>query len=164
MSEAEVDAGSLPSGVRLRSLAAHTGLHGSALDLYDPSWGVHDQPLVYAHVFTVRPGTAKGWGRHERHDDRYALLVGSIEIALCDTRPESPTCGLGVVLPIDDTDRRLVVIPRGVWHATRNTGAEEALIADFPTEPYAHEAPDKFSLPLDTDELPLRLGPEWVGF
>jgi hypothetical protein len=41
---------------------------------------------------------------------------------------------------------------------------EEALIADFPTEPYAHEAPDKFSLPLDTDELPLRLGPEWVGF
>ena len=89
MSEAEVNAGSLPSGVRLRSLAAHTGPHGSALDLYDPSWGVHDQPLVYAHVFTVRPGTAKGWGRHERHDDRYALLVGSIEIALCDTRPES---------------------------------------------------------------------------
>jgi hypothetical protein len=57
-----------------------------------------------------------------------------------------------------------VVIPRGVWHATRNVGVEEALIADFPTEPYAHEVPDKFSLPLDTDELPLRLGPEWVGF
>ena len=57
-----------------------------------------------------------------------------------------------------------MVIPRGVWHATRNTGAEEALIADFPTNPYAHETPDKFSLPLDTDELPLRLGPEWVGF
>jgi len=69
----------------------------SHLDLYDPAWGLHDDGLVYAHVFTILPGRAKGWGRHEGHDDRYALLRGVIEVALYDARERRSRLGWGFV-------------------------------------------------------------------
>ena len=143
----------LPAGARLHSLQKSSDHTGSRLDLYDPAWGLHEDSLVYAHVFTILPGCAKGWGLHEEHDDRYALLRGTIEIAL-----------YGVRVVIEDSHRQLLIIPRGVWHASRNIGECEALIADFPTRPYRHENPDKFTLPLDTPEIPYQLGPEWCGF
>ncbi|MFM7246306.1 MAG: hypothetical protein ACKO2Y_02395 [Actinomycetota bacterium] len=52
----------------------------------------------------------------------------------------------------------------GVWHATRNIGETEVIVLNLPTTPYDHASPDKFTLPLDTDEIPVRLGPDWVGF
>lgn len=154
----------LPHGALLWPLRSAASEAGSALELFDVGWRAHPDPLVYSHVFTILQGQAKGWGCHEHHDDRYALLSGSIEVALCDVRPESPTCGLGVLVQIHEAERQLLVIPRGVWHATRNIGGTEALVADFPTAPYNHAQPDKFTLPLDTDELPMDLGAAWVGF
>lgn len=153
----------LPVGVRVLPLETRLGPVGSVQELYDPEWGAHPDPLVYAHVFTVLPDRAKGWGRHDEHDDRYALLRGSIEVALCDGRPGSETFGLGCIVRMSDVRRQLMVIPAGVWHATRNVGDGEALVVDFPTRPYRHERPDKFTLPLDTEELPMRLGPGWHG-
>ena len=154
----------LPHGAVLQPLGSDVGAMGSVLELFDPDWQVHPDPLVSAHVFTILPGRAKGWGRHEHHDDRYALLAGSIEVALCDARADSPTCGLGVLIQIHEAQRRLLVIPRGVWHAARNLGRTEALVVDFPTAPYDHARPDKFTLPLDTAELPMVLDRAWVGF
>ncbi len=145
-------------------LATHVCATGRVLDLYDPGWGCDEAPLVYSHVFTILPGMAKGWGRHETHDDRYALLAGTIEIALYDARASSPTHGCDCRIIVSEQSRRLVIIPRGVWHAARNIGTGEALIADFPTSPYNHEWPDKFSLPLGTHELPVALGPDRVGY
>ncbi len=159
-----IDETGLPVGVRQIAIPTMVDEVGRVLPLYDPSWAGHTDPLVYSHVFTILPGRAKGWGLHERHDDRYALLMGSIEIALCDARSDSPTHGLGVKLTIHESSRKLVVIPRGVWHATRNIGSQEAMIVDFPTEPYDHRTPDKITLPLDTDDLMMKLGPEWIGF
>jgi dTDP-4-dehydrorhamnose 3,5-epimerase len=60
--------------------------------------------------------------------------------------------------------RQLVTIPRGVWHAERNIGAADARVVNFPTTPYNHASPDKYKLPLDTDELPVRLGSQWRGW
>ena len=154
----------LPAGARLHSLQKSSDHTGSRLDLYDPAWGLHEDSLVYAHVFTILPGCAKGWGLLEEHDDRYALLRGTIEIALYDAREQASSFGLGVRVVIEDSHRQLLIIPRGVWHASRNIGECEALIADFPTRPYRHENPDKFTLPLDTPEIPYQLGPEWCGF
>ena len=60
--------------------------------------------------------------------------------------------------------RKLLVIPRGVWHAERNIGAVDVQVVNFPTIPYDHTNPDKYRLPLDTDELPVQLGPGWLGW
>jgi hypothetical protein len=42
-----------------------------------------------------------------------------------------------------------------VWHLLINLGVEEAHVINFPTHPYHHDAPDRFLLDWDTDELPV---------
>ena len=56
-----------------------------------------------------------------------------------------------------------MVIPPGVFHALLNVGEIDALFVNLPTRPYRHDAPDKFRLPLDTDQIPYRLGERLGG-
>jgi dTDP-4-dehydrorhamnose 3,5-epimerase len=107
---------------------------------------------------------AKGWGIHREHDDRYAFVTGELELVFYDAREESSTTGEQSRLVLSDVHRKLITIPRGVWHAERNIGAVDVRVVNFPTIPYDHTNPDKYRLPLDTQELPVRLGPAWRGW
>jgi dTDP-4-dehydrorhamnose 3,5-epimerase len=153
----------LPEGTVLRDLVTHTDERGTVCELFDPRWGVCPDDMVFAYEFTIRPGKAKGWGLHREHEDRYAFLDGELELALFDERDDSATAGESSRLFLSGRHRSLVVIPRGVWHAERNVGAVDVRVVNFPTIPYDHADPDKYRLPLDTDELPVRLGPGWHG-
>lgn len=154
----------LPHGTALRPLVTHTDDRGTVCELYDPRWGVNPDALVFAYTFTIRPGAAKGWGVHKEHEDRYAFISGELEVALYDGREDSPTAGLESRFVLSEAHRSLLVIPRGVWHAERNVGAVDVRVVNFPTIQYDHTNPDKYRLPLDTDELPVDLGPGWDGW
>jgi dTDP-4-dehydrorhamnose 3,5-epimerase len=154
----------LPEGMAVRRLITHVDERGTVCELYDDRWDVHPDPLVFAYAFTIRPGAAKGWGIHREHDDRYAFMSGEAELAFYDARESSETAGREFRLVLSGYDRTLVTIPRGVWHAERNLGDCDVLVVNFPTIRYDHAAPDKYRLPLDTDELPVRLGPGWQGW
>jgi dTDP-4-dehydrorhamnose 3,5-epimerase len=156
--------GRLPDGTVLRDLVTHVDERGTVCELYDLRWGANPDPLVFAYLFTIRPGHAKGWGLHRAHEDRYAFLSGELELALYDAREDSPTAGLESRLFLTTFARRLVTIPRGVWHAERNIGDVDVQVVNFPTIPYDHADPDKYRLPLDTDELPVVLGAGWNGW
>lgn len=156
--------GRLPEGTVVRDLVTHVDERGTVCELYDPRWGAHPDPLVFAYTFTIRPGFAKGWGIHRRHDDRYAFLAGELEIVLYDEREDSATTGLESRIVLSGHHRRLLTIPAGVWHAERNLGATDVVVVNFPTIQYDHASPDKYRLPLDTDELPVDLGPGWRGW
>jgi dTDP-4-dehydrorhamnose 3,5-epimerase len=154
----------LPDGMVVRDLVTHTDARGSVCELYDLRWGVSPDALVFAYLFTIRPGMAKGWGIHREHEDRYAFLAGEAELAFYDAREDSATAGQESRLVLSEAHRKLVTIPRGVWHAERNLGQVDVRVVNFPTIPYDHTNPDKYRLPLDTAELPVRLGPEWRGW
>ena len=154
----------LPEGMVLRDLITHTDERGTVCELYDPRWGVHPDPLVFSYVFTIRPGAAKGWGIHREHDDRYAFLAGEAELVLYDERDDCSTSGLVSRIFLSERRRQLITIPAGVWHAERNIGQADVLVVNFPTIPYDHANPDKYRLPLDTDELPVKLEPDWRGW
>src|SRR5579871_4469609 len=154
----------LPVGTVVRDLTTHTDERGTVCELYDPRWGAHPDPLVFAYTFTIRPGAAKGWGIHRQHDDRYAFLAGELELVFYDARPDVETSGLEARLFLSELRRQLVTIPRGVWHAERNIGRTDVVVINFPTIQYDHTSPDKYRLPLDTDELPVSLGPGWDGW
>jgi dTDP-4-dehydrorhamnose 3,5-epimerase len=154
----------LPDGVVVRPLRTHVDARGSIMEAYDPRWGVSSADMVYAYAYTILPGRAKGWGLHREHDDRYVLLRGRMEIVFWDARDDSPTHGLEARLTTSEYERSLIIIPAGVWHANRNIGESEVIVLNLPTTPYDHVSPDKFTLPLDTDKIPVRLGPDWVGF
>ncbi len=154
----------LPHGVVVRELKTHVDARGSVMEIYDPRWGIHPAEMVYAYAFTMLPGKAKGWGLHLEHEDRYVLLRGRMEIVFYDAREDSPTNGLEARFTMSEFDRCLITVPIGVWHANRNIGDIECVVINFPTTMYAHDNPDKYTLPLDTPEIPVVLGPGWDGF
>jgi len=154
----------LPEGVELRDLITQVDERGTVCELFDLRWGVCPEPMEFAYMFTIRPGLAKGWGVHRRHHDRYAFLCGELELVLHDGREESRTSSLTATIVLSGLRRRLVTIPPGVWHAERNIGGVDVVVVNFPTIPYDHADPDKYRLPLDTDELPVKVTHDWRGW
>jgi dTDP-4-dehydrorhamnose 3,5-epimerase len=146
----------LPAGVSFRDVPTHLDERGSIVELFDPRWDWHPDPFAFAYSFTIRPGFAKGWGLHKDHEDRYFVLLGEMQVVFYDERPGSPTEGLVAEVVLSDHRRRLMNIPAGVWHANRNLGSTDVVVVNFPTIPYAHSNPDKYRLPLDTDQIPYR--------
>ena len=146
----------LPSGVSFHDVITQVDERGSVCELYDPRWGWHKDPLVFVYSFTIRPGMTKGWAIHRKHEDRYFILLGELELVLYDERDDSPTRGLVSKIVLSEYRRRLMNIPAGVWHAERNLGSKDVVVVNFPTIQYDHSDPDKYRLPLDNDTIPYK--------
>ena len=143
---------------RRRALpAADRGSPRRGLEVYRPSWGVHDEPLVYVYQVRIRPGAIKGWVIHEHQDDRLFFVSGSCAGGSTTIGPDSPTRGRVNDLVFSERAPALLVIPRGVYHAVRNIGTVDAIFVNMPTRPYEHESPDKLRLPLTNALHPVRL-------
>ena len=146
----------LPEGVTFRKAITHFDARGSVCEMYDPRWGWHADPLVFVYLFTLRPRMVKGWGLHKLHEDRYFVVEGEVEIIMYDVRPESPTYQTISAVVLSGYERRLMNIPAGIWHANHNLGNTDALVINFPTRAYQHDDPDKYRLPLETDQIPYK--------
>jgi dTDP-4-dehydrorhamnose 3,5-epimerase len=146
----------LIEGVNIRPMPTHADARGSVIELLDPRWNWHPDPIVFAYAFSIRPGFVKGWNLHQLHDDRYAIVKGEMELVLFDPRPDSQTCGKISRIVLSEQERRLVNVPRNVWHADHNIGTTDVIVVNFPTMGYDHANPDKYRLPIDTDLIPFK--------
>lgn len=149
---------SLIEGQSTRDSVLHIDERGALAEMFDTRWNWHSDPIEFVYYFTIRPGCAKGWGLHQRHEDRYFLMCGEVELVLYDVRPESSTCGQISRIFLSQAQPKLINIPAFVWHADVNIGSEDAILVNFPTIAYDHAAPDKMRLPLDTDLIPHDFG------
>lgn len=143
-------------GVRVRPAVTHPDDRGEVCEIFDPRWGIDPSAMVYAYQATIRPGKVKGWIVHRFQEDRVFASWGYMRWVLYDARPESPTRGQVQEIYLSERNRALMVIPRGVFHAVQNVGTFDAAFVNLPTRPYNHADPDKFRLPLDTDQIPYR--------
>lgn len=116
----------------------------------DPVWG-----SVY-HV-TVRPGSVRGWVVHRKQDDRLFFYAGVLRIVMYDARTDSTTHGSLNIFHLGGHDKALLKIPAGVYHALQNVGDHEGAFINLPSQPYQHDDPDKYRLPLENDVIPYRL-------
>jgi dTDP-4-dehydrorhamnose 3,5-epimerase len=146
----------LPDGVRFHRVPLHLDDRGSVCEVFDPRWQWHPDPIVFVYSFTIRPGKVKGWGLHKKHEDRYFVLSGEMEVVFYDPRPDSSTQGQVSKVILSEYDRRIMNVPVGVWHANQNLGQKDLIVVNFPTIPYDHAKPDKYRLPLDTDQIPYK--------
>jgi dTDP-4-dehydrorhamnose 3,5-epimerase len=144
----------LTEGVIFKSLPTHSDARGSVVEMFDPRWQWHPDPLVFVYSFTIKPGFAKGWNLHKEHEDRYFILQGEMELVLFDPRPQSSTYGEVCRIVLSEKNRRIVNVPKNVWHADHNIGSTDVVVVNFPTVAYDHSNPDKWRLPLDTDLIP----------
>lgn len=141
-------------GVTFKPVTTHVDDRGFVCEMFDSRWTWHKDPLVFSYTYSIRPGVIKGWGMHKKHEDRYFILFGEMEMVLYDARKDSPTSGMVSKFYLTEFDRKLMNIPAGVWHANRNVGSKDVVVVNFPTICYDHMDPDKYRLPLDTKEIP----------
>jgi dTDP-4-dehydrorhamnose 3,5-epimerase len=146
----------LIDGVVVRPATTHPDERGTLCEVYNPAWGLSDDPLVYVYQVTIRPGQIKGFVLHRTYSDRLFFSFGTARVVLYDDREGSPTHGAINELHFGEHNRATVVIPPCVWHAVQNVGTTDAVFLNCPTKPYNHEDPDKWGLPKDSDEIPYR--------
>ena len=48
----------------------------------------------------------------------------------------------------------ILVIPKEVYHAVKNVGIKDAIFINMPTQPYNHQDPDKYRLPMKNSLIP----------
>jgi len=147
---------SLIDGVIVRPATTHPDERGTLCEVYNPAWGVSDDPLVYVYQVTIRPGQVKGFVLHRTYSDRLFFSFGTAKVVLHDDREGSPTRGATNELHFGEHNRALLVVPPCVWHAVQNVGTTDAVFVNCPTKPYNHEDPDKWGLPKDSDAIPYR--------
>jgi dTDP-4-dehydrorhamnose 3,5-epimerase len=145
---------SLIDGVVTRRATTHPDERGTLTEIFNPAWGLSDEPLVYVYQVTIRPGQIKGFVLHQTYDDRLFFSLGTVKVVLYDDRDGSPTRGMLNELFFSEQNRAHLVIPSNVWHAVQNVGTTDALFVNCPTKPYNHEDPDKWSMPKDNDVVP----------
>jgi dTDP-4-dehydrorhamnose 3,5-epimerase len=144
----------LIDGVVTRRSTTHPDERGTLTEVYNPAWGLTDDPLVYVYQVTIRPGQIKGFVLHRTYSDRLFFSLGTVKVVLYDDREGSPTRGMLNELFFSENNRGHLVIPSNVWHAVQNVGTTDALFVNCPTKPYNHADPDKWAMPKDSDLIP----------
>lgn len=97
---------------------------------------------------TINIGFIKGWKKHIKMTQHYAVPVGNIKLVLYDDRTDSNTYGMLQEIIIGESNYCLVRVPPGIWYAFRAEGEKTALIAncaDIPHDPAESVMADLFS-------------------
>ena len=132
-------------GVMVQQLNWHVDQRGALAEVVNFNFPFWTEPVVYAYCFTIRPGRIKGWGMHKLQTDRYFVASGKVRVVLYDGRTQSPSFGRFAQFHFAGSPA-LVRIPPGVWHADQNWGEQDAILINYPTEPFNHADPDKYRI------------------
>jgi dTDP-4-dehydrorhamnose 3,5-epimerase len=87
-------------------------------------------PVGEIYFSSVLPGVDKGWKRHKRMWQRFAVPIGEIEFRFLDERPHSATIGQSYSTRVSRNNHVLVTVPPGIWYSFRCTSLTEALIVN----------------------------------
>ena len=82
------------------------------------------------------PEAIKGWHKHTKQTQFYAVIKGMIKLVLYDDRPESSTYQELMEVFTGDDNYQLIRIPVGVTNGYKTIGIEPAIIANCATTPH----------------------------
>jgi dTDP-4-dehydrorhamnose 3,5-epimerase len=114
----------------------------------------HFEGFGEIYFSVVHPGVVKGWHLHKLMTLNYAVVSGTIKLALYDDRPLSKSRGQLMELYPGDANYVLVTIPPGVWNGFKGVGTQSAIVANCSTHPHdpaeiQRMDPHKNSIPYD---------------
>jgi dTDP-4-dehydrorhamnose 3,5-epimerase len=96
----------------------------------------HFEKFGEIYFSVVYPGVIKGWHLHKEMILNYAVVLGTIKLALYDDRSESHTRGNLMELFVGDGNYVLVKIPPGVWNGFKGIGTTQAIVANCSSIPH----------------------------
>jgi dTDP-4-dehydrorhamnose 3,5-epimerase len=103
-------------GVKLIDLAQFGDSRGSFCEAFRASWLGHDKPWTQWNVSRSRAGVIRGLHLHRRQTDYWHIVAGTVTAALVDVRPDSPTCGVAMTVPLCADKPQALWVPTGVLH------------------------------------------------
>ncbi len=103
---------------------------------------------------TTYPGVVKAWHFHKKQFDHFYVIKGTVKIALCDQRQDSPTCGTVNELYLGEHCPGLLRIPPGVQHGWMCVSPSEAYILNIVSEMYNYSEPDEFRTDPHENDIP----------
>ena len=111
-----------------------------------------------AYMTTAYPGVVKGWHYHKRQTDNLAAIRGMMKLVLYDSREDSPTYKRINEFFFGEHNPLLIQIPCFVFHGFKTISEHEAIVINFPTEPYNYENPDEFRVHPHENDIPYDWG------
>lgn len=125
-------------GVRIQPLKRIADERGAIMHMLrrDDPWFEEFGEIYFSMVY---PGVIKAWHLHKSMTLNYAVVVGTIKLALYDGREGSPTRGKTHEVFLGGTNYALVTVPPGVWNGFKGVGSEPAIVANCATEPHDPE-------------------------
>jgi len=132
-----IDAVAIP-GVTVRKLARYTDKRGWLLECFREDEISQDIMPVMSYVSMTLPGVARGPHEHIAQTDYFCFMGSSaFTVHLWDNRAGSSAFGKKAVLVLKEGDAFAVIVPPGVVHAYKNTGANPGLVLNFPNKLFA---------------------------
>jgi len=105
------------AGVELKELTTHADERGFFREIIRETDPAFERFGQWSHSL-MHPGSAKAWHLHRRQTDWW-YAIGTLKVALYDTRENSPTQGTLMQFLIGDGHPACVKIPPGVAHGCR---------------------------------------------
>ncbi len=148
---------SVIEGVALKELVSHADERGffreiirATDDFFAEGFGQWSHSLMY-------PGAAKGWHVHHRQVDWWYVGVGTLKVALYDTRSDSPTRGELMELFLGENfPPQVLRIPPGVAHGCRAIGG---MVHLFYVTSHTYDPADEGRIPHDDPTI----GYDWTA-
>ena len=127
-------------GVIIKQLSRFDDSRGWLSELFrTDEWPAEFHPKM-AYVSSTVPGVTRGPHEHVDQADLFCFLGPSnFKLRMWDNRPESDTFGNVQTIFVGQTNRAVVLIPRGVVHAYQNTGDVDGIVINCPNRLYRGE-------------------------
>jgi len=138
-------------GVVLKELETHTDERGFFREVTRVTDEIFGEGFGQLSHSLMHPGSAKAWHVHQRQTDWWYVGLGTLKVALYDTRPESPTCGELVEFFMGDHHPALLAkIPPGVAHGCKAVSGATHL---FYVTSHTYDPGDEGRIPHDDPDI-----------
>lgn len=145
------------NGVEIKKLVTHTderGFFREVIRVSDEFFGEGFGQWSHSLMF---PGSAKAWHIHRKQIDWWYVPIGTLKVALYDTREDSPTRGELQELFLGENAQAMVLrIPPGVAHGCKAIGGTAHL---FYVTSRTYDPQDEGRIPHDDPAI----GYDWTA-
>ncbi len=140
-------------GVRLIKIETHSDDRGHLSEIYRTDTEYHQEfggqiNQVYIVENPIRH-VIRAFHRHKRLWDFFFISHGTAKFALYDGRESSPTFKETNTFVLGDKQRKMLVVPPGVYHGWMSLQDDTQLIS-IASHTYNRESPDEERVPYDS--------------
>jgi len=127
-------------GVVIRELRKFKDSRGWLAELFRNDELESEFRPAMAYTSSTNPGVTRGPHEHVDQADMFCFLGPSnFRLRLWDNRTDSKTFNCVMTLDAGEDNPKSVLVPKGVVHAYRNTGAVEGIVFNCPNRLYMGE-------------------------